>query len=328
MALTVSEAFEEFRSRLELNQTFQDKVTTHHNAIREWIESYDPSIETKLIGSLHRKTRIQPRPSRDRFDIDILVILGDFFQWVEPDRGISPKAALDKVEDVVSKNETYERMEPETDSPAIVMEYSDGIRVELVPAYRDQVGHASDGTPTLPKGRGYWIPQKGRWVIADYDYDADYVSNENTRTDKWLIPTIKILKSAKRNLFSDMKSYHLEAMATPIISTVVSHLKQGGELISYPRLVYYFFGCAADGISKLVKIPGSNSPPADRYMSSLRKAELAVLFNQLASACVKILAMADTAAIREWGRSFGTPFPSESEPSLESLLWTIARSRT
>lgn len=157
--MTTEEAFNEFKSRLELNSTLQDAVTTHHNAVREWIESFDSSIETKLIGSLQRKTRIRPRADTDTFDIDILVILGTFKQWVTTG-GITPLLALDKVENAVSENETYDRMGPETDSPAIVLQYADNIKVELIPAYRDGIGAAFDGTPTLPKDRGYSGSQK------------------------------------------------------------------------------------------------------------------------------------------------------------------------
>ncbi len=101
MALTVAQAFNLFKSKLELSQSSQEEVTIHHSAIREWLESYDSNIKTKLIGSLQRKTRIQPRPE-DIFDIDILVILGSFNRWV-PSGGITPDDVLSKVEDIVSE---------------------------------------------------------------------------------------------------------------------------------------------------------------------------------------------------------------------------------
>jgi len=199
MALNVSQAFNLFKSKLELSQSFKEEVTIHHNAIREWIESYDSTIETKLIGSLQRKTRIQPR-SEDVFDIDILVILGSFYSWVSSG-GIKPEDALEKVEDIVSEHGTYEKIGVETDNPTITFEYEDNVKVELVPAYIDQIGKTIDGTPTLPVGRGYWIPKNNRWVMADYDYDAEYITSANKNSDGYLIPTIKMLKGTKKIYF-------------------------------------------------------------------------------------------------------------------------------
>jgi len=156
MAVIVNQAFEVLRSRLELTKTLQDKVTSHHTAVREWLGTNKLTDETKLIGSLQRKTRIQPRAGKDIFDIDILVILGKFTSWRQD--GISPTHALNMVEAVLSENETYEKMGPETDSPAIVVEYTDKTKIELVPAYLDGIGRGPNGIPTPPAGRGYWVP--------------------------------------------------------------------------------------------------------------------------------------------------------------------------
>jgi len=307
MAITVSEAFNEFKSRLELSKSFQEKITVHHNAIREWIESYDPKIETKLIGSLQRKTRIQPC-SNDAFDIDILVILGSFERWVSSG-GITPRDALDKVEDIVSEHETYDKMGPETDSPTIIINYADNTRVELVPAYIDNIGQYADGTPAIPKGRGYWIPKRNKWVLADYDYDAEYISKRNEETDGYLIPTIKMLKAAKRNLFSTMKSYHLEVLAVNIIPLIVSYLKNKGYQTFYPFLIYSFFWMAKDEIIKSAKIPDSKSPNADEYLDYNEKYQLAEKFKKMSGYCESLIKLDGRAATEGWRKLFGEPFP-------------------
>ncbi len=68
MSATIRDAFDYCKSNLELNKTLQDSITAHHNAIRKWIESFNPSIKTQLMGSLQRQTRIRPRTD-DLFDI-------------------------------------------------------------------------------------------------------------------------------------------------------------------------------------------------------------------------------------------------------------------
>lgn len=306
--MTLDEAFNELKSRLELSQTLEESVKTHHKAIREWIESLGTKIETKIIGSLQRKTRIQPRPDKDTFDIDILVVLGSFYSWLSSG-GVMPVDALNEVQDIVSQNRTYLRMGPETDSPAIILEYSDDIKVELIPAYIDRVGYSPSGVPTPPVGRGYWIPKNNKWAIADYDFDADYISKANEDCDDYLIPTIKMLKAIKRNLFPDMKSYHLETSAAIIIPATVKYLTQKGFQISYPLLVFYFFLCTKKEILKSVGIPGSKTTSADEYMTLDRKQELSKLFNDIV---VDYVINNEKDAAKWWRELFGPPFPSES----------------
>ncbi len=325
--LTVSEAFEEFRSRLELSKTLQDAVTTHHNAVRKWLERYDPRIKTHLIGSLQRQTRIQPRPDKDTFDIDILVVLDSFVRWVAPGEvGTTPAAALGTVKGIVTQNETYERMGPETDSPTIALEYAEGIKVELVPAYLDNIGHASDGTSTLPTGRGYWIPKDSRqWVVADYDHDADYISSENERSGGYLIPVIKMLKAAKRHLFPQMQSYHLEVLATSIVPYLVRHFEGQGQTVSFPLLVWGFFTMAGDDVLRASQVPLSKSPSADQYLTAIQRQELSQAFRTCAEHCKQVLGMNDADAIRGWGRLFGDSSPSPTTSLLAAALWAAQR---
>jgi hypothetical protein len=309
MISTTGEAFQEFKSNLELTESLQNSITTHHNAIRNWIELNDSKIRTQLIGSLQRKTRIQPKDSKNPIDIDILIILGDFTGWVSIG-GIKPADAIDKVENMVSKNEKYKRMGPETDSPAIILEYADGIVAELIPVYIDNVGNAPNGTPTLPKGRGYWIPKNNVWTIADYDYDADYITAANKNSDENLVPIIKMLKCVKRKYFPEMKSYHLEAMAAQVIPFCVQHIKNSNREVTYQELIYDFFYLAKTNVLSSAKIPDSKSPNADSYMLSSKKQELSDTFSKISTFCEKVCAMDGINAIKAWHNLFGDPFPS------------------
>lgn len=302
--LTVSEAFKIFKSRLELPQSLQDTISTHHRAVREWIESYDPTIKTKLIGSLHpkRKTRINPRKG-DSFDIDILVILGSFVRWVSYG-GVKPVDALNKLENIIKEHGTYKKMGPETDSPTIIFEYSDGIKVELVPAYLDNIGDKP------PKGRGYWVPRRNKWILADYDYDAEYISSMNEKSKGYLIPLIKMLKATKRNLFPKMTSYHLEVLASNLIPDIVQIFEKEGILLSYPLLIHAFFLIAKDKVIEPAIVPGSKSPPADEYLNDEDRLKLSQFFGKLANYCEKLLTLEDRKAIEGWKKLFGEPFPS------------------
>jgi len=302
MATNISQAFSEFKSRLELNDTLQKAVTTNHEAIRDWIESYKSNIETQIIGSLQRKTRIQPRVN-DVFDIDILVILGNFYPRTPWSRVVAPGEALNEVDEIMREHEGYEKMNPEKDFPTVIINYANGTKAELVPAYRDFINE--------PKGRGYYIPKSyNEWGKADYDYDAEYISKKNQESDEWLIPTIKILKAAKRNLFPEMKSYHLEVLATTIIPLLVEHYKSQNFQLSFPRLVYRFFLIANDEVLKSCSIEGSKSPDASAYMGYFQKRNLANRFSEIANYCQSIIPLDGRDGVEGWRKLFGEPFPS------------------
>lgn len=237
-----------------------------------------------------------------------MVVLGEFYRWVETG-GVKPKDALDKLENVVSENSVYQRIGVEQDSPAIMLEYSDNITVELIPAYVDQIGEYSDGTQIPPKGRGYWIPRNNKWIIADYDYDAEYVTKQNKLCDEMLVPAIKMLKSAKRHLFSGMKSYHLEVLTSSLVPAIVEYFQQRNQSISYPSLIYSFFLCAKDNVLAFKKLPGSKSSILDADLTQDRRRELADIFLKIAAYCEKILNLDGKEGIEAWQKVFGEPFP-------------------
>lgn len=318
MSSTVRDAFDYCKSGLELNKTFQDEITTRHNAVRNWIESVNPSIETKLIGSLQRQTRIQPR-SNDEFDIDILVVLGKFYSWV-PYGGVTPYDALSNVENIVSTNQRYNRMGPETDSPAVSIEYANKVKVELIPAYVDNIGQMPNGVALSKKG-GYWIPKNNQWVIADYDYDEVYISIVNKNTDGLLIPTIKILKAIKRKHFPNFKSYYLEILAANILPGFIAYKKERNEQFYYPQLVWAFFLWASSEVKKRIVMPGSNCSVFDGNIPVVEAAFLSSQFDELTRLCGKALLIENQSeAIGAWRDIIGEPFPGDSTLWLQEIL--------
>ena len=308
MANTLEQAFSEFRSRLELNPSFQRPISEHHNSVRDFLTSVDNSITTQLIGSLQRRTRIQPRQD-DAFDIDILVILGNFNHWVE-EGGVFPSTALHRVESYIARSTRYRKMGPETDSPAIVLEYTNNVSVELIPGYIDWIGCHRDGTPCLPKGRGYWIPKHNEWVLADYDHDAEYISRVNQNSEGYLIPAIKILKAIKRNCFPEMRSYHIEVLATNIIPGLVRYFRGSNIQITYERLICCFFEVAKNSICGGTLIPGSKSEPANLYMNDAAKQNLKRAFETITVHCKDVLLKSEEEKILLYRNLCGDPFPA------------------
>jgi hypothetical protein len=252
--------FQQLRRNLELNDTFKEIIQTRHSAVRSVIENNDSSIrETKLIGSLQRQTRIQPRPN-DGFDIDILVVLGEFSNWVSVG-GVTPAQALANVHSSVRESDRYAAKNPQQDSPTVTLDFADRVKVELVPAYIDNIGVTPNGESVPPKGRGYWVPNNGRWEHADYDFEADYITEKNRVSDGWLVPAIKMLKAIRREYFPQLRSFPLEIISAQTIPIIVAGQKSRGLQISSPELLEIFFGVVKETVSPSLKIPGSNSPP-------------------------------------------------------------------
>jgi predicted nucleotidyltransferase len=253
----LTKAFEKFRENLELKPTFDSLIQQKHKAVRDVVEKKISGSKTKLIGSVGRKTRIHPR-EKDDFDIDILVEMGSFTGWVSTG-GISPGVAETKLKTAIESSERYGSMNPRADQPVILFEYADGVKVELVPAYRDMIGVSSDGKQHGVVGRGYWVPKNGRWELVDYDLETDYISSQNSVADGYLVPTVKMLKALKREFFPDMSSFYLEVMAALIIPYVVKTAKTNYVPITYHYLVREFISIAPDLFGISIGVPGSNS---------------------------------------------------------------------
>ncbi len=257
----ITDTFLKLKANLELTDTFSETISRQHNAVRGVIENNGQNIkDTKLIGSLHnyRKTRIQPRED-DAFDIDILVVLGQFDRWGPG--GVTAQMAMDHVHSIVRESERYGAMSPQQDHPTVTFEYANNVKVEIVPAYIDNIGHSPNGIIHSPKGRGYWIPNSlGTWELADYDHDAEYISAVNNQTGGILTPVIKMMKAIRREYFPSLKSFPIEIMATKLVPEIIAGCKKNAILVTYPAIVAGFIHNIESYLDNHLSIPGSNSP--------------------------------------------------------------------
>jgi len=294
--------FAKLRQNLEPNPTFSDIIQTRHAAVRQQL-----APDSHLIGSLQRKTRIQPLQGHT-FDIDILVVLDDFRGWVSVG-GVTAQAALAHVHGKAMESDRYSVKNPTVDAPTITLQFASNVKVELVPAYRDQVGHGPNGVPHAPSGRAYWIPDSaGGWVLADYDYDAEYISAANGLSDGYLVPVIKILKAIKRLHFPQMKSFALEILAANIIPGLVSHYKNTGVPITFPRLLRDFFQNAQNRLNQAIAIPGSLSQPIIVPLGDV--IHIGGQFETIRTLIASMDPLADGTRVERWRTIVGDPFPA------------------
>ncbi len=307
--MTVIEAFNIFKTRLELDPSYDKIVQSRHKAIRAFLENRIPGIRTQLIGSLQRRTRIDPPKELQQFDIDILVEVGVCKRFVHG--GITPVSSLLALERVIKNGGRYKKRGTETDSPALIVPYSDGSSIELVPAYRDETGNES------PVGRAFWVPLSNNWHLADYDYDADYISTQNKRCDGLLIPCIKMLKGWRRNWVPDFRSFHLEILAALIIPAVVEACKEHQFQATEPYLISFFFQHAQNKLNIPVRLPGSLSEPVGNYLSSDQRNKIKRVMKFHSLAAKHALNNSPPHSLKAWHNIFRSPFP---KPAVSSWI--------
>src|SRR5260370_20929896 len=97
--LTIDEAFQKFKSRLELNEKEQKNASTRHNEIREHLRNRFALDDDFLTGSYKRYTKTKPLK-----DVDIFCVLGGKEKHY---RNNPPSILLGAVEDALVKE--YDR---------------------------------------------------------------------------------------------------------------------------------------------------------------------------------------------------------------------------
>ncbi|MCD8484999.1 hypothetical protein LRY60_05435 [Candidatus Woesebacteria bacterium] len=314
MSIFLGKHFAKLQSNLELKDTHQGLVEQRHNAVRTYLENNSTrTIETKLIGSLQRQTRVHPRPD-DVFDIDILVILGTFS--TRSPSGLSSNQALGILDELLQTSDRYSVMNPVQDAPTVTFPYGDGkIKVELVPAYRDNIGLSLDGAQSYQQGRCYWVAKEHGWEIADYDFEAVYLTEMNKATGGRLIPFIKVLKALKRHVLDieGLDSVHLEILATELLPGLVARRIANNFPINTPLLLIDMMNEMQKYLNQPINFQGSHFP--DRY---IREPALSYLTRALPIISENMISLLnpnlpETTRIAGWKELFGTVFPEEVE---------------
>jgi len=212
MAKTITEAFEDFASNLEITDLQSTAASKRQQTVREAIESRMTVKDSFLTGSYMRSTMIAPLTEAD---IDIFVVLhGDYFGQN------SQSELLDTVVDVLKERYTTPKISP--NGQAVTIKFKK-FCVDVVPGFNR-------------KGGGYLIPDTShlRWIPTDPKSHVEIWSEANKKSGGLLVPTIKMIKAwnKKRNL---LRSFHLECM---ILESFEGY---DVEFDDYPSALAHFF---------------------------------------------------------------------------------------
>ena len=256
--ITVAEAFEKFRKRLELSETERKDAVRRHQDVRGRIRvDFDVSRDF-LTGSYARHTKTKPLK-----DVDIFFCLGEEEKYR---RDKAPEDVLGAFEkclgaaygaDDVEQGRRCVTVEFEKRNPT-VNEEGKVLSIDAVPAFE------VDGC--------YEIPDRilGKWIKTNPEVHKEAATAKNVELDGKWVPLVKMLKRWNRSAHSPIKpSFLIEVMALELMDA---------PFTTYPSEIRRFFASSLEGVLEEWPDPAAlGSPISDQMTEGKRKDAVAAL---------------------------------------------------
>lgn len=290
--LTVGEAFDKFKSRLEITEREEKSASRRHNDIRRaLVDALGPGgvSDHFLTGAYRRETKTKPLR-----DVDIMMVLSD----ASAHEG-DPAQALETVRAALAAIYGDDRVA--VDVRAVKVEFgvatSGGTSEEVV---------SFDVVPAVASGDEYLIPDEvlGTWIRTNPKKHAELATGANTALDGHWKPLVKMAKKWNDNAGKPVAtSFLLEVMALELVRG-----PWGG---SWPMELRAFFASAAARTDQAWPDPAGVGPDvADAGEPAAASAAAAL--RQAEAACTEAMRL-DRAgrtgdALDEWQRLFGPLF--------------------
>ena len=245
--ITVDEAFEKFRQRLELSATEQQDAIRRHKDVRACIGNCFDIERDFLTGSYARHTKTKPLK-----DVDIFFCLG------EEDNGWRSKPTshvLDAFETCLA--DEYGSDTVERGRRCVTVEFD-----KRNPT-ADEEGKvlSNDAVPAYDLGNCYEIPDRdlGRWIKTNPDAHEEKSTAKNNECDGKWVPLVKMLKRWNRSADKLIApSFLIEVMAIELVDP---------PFTKYASEVRRFFASAQDGIMQDWPDPAGYGPPVSDQMT-------------------------------------------------------------
>jgi len=201
--MTVIDAFETFKSELELPNWKQQEVAKAQQDMREGIKRFLYVEHSFLTGSYARHTKIFPLN-----DVDVFVVRNAHKSGLTSSGGVMPEAALDQLVDAVRRAFPLTSTVEKQNRSVNVRIAGQDFGFDLTPAW-------------LRTPDGYWIPDraKGNWIPSDPELHAAKMTRENELNGGKLKPLIKMVKHWSRNNHDLLCSFHIELICADIFRT-------------------------------------------------------------------------------------------------------------
>ena len=242
--LSVSDAFDKFKSRLELSSTEQQDASSRQQRIRKIIDDAFDVEDDFLTGSYRRHTKTKPLK-----DVDIFIVLSS-----------NENHYLDKPPDDVLVGfkeplvEKYGEDYVEIQRRSVRVDFG----VQLVDELSDKI-MSFDVTPAFKSNGHYTICDRadGNWMQTNPKVHATLATEANNNFEGHWMPLVKMLKKWNEHHDKPIKpSFLIEVMSLDLLANWDG---------SYPRESKAWFATAIDAIDETWEDPaGLGHPVSDR----------------------------------------------------------------
>ncbi|MGI8730323.1 MAG: CBASS oligonucleotide cyclase [Solirubrobacteraceae bacterium] len=289
--LTVSEAFEKFKSRLEISPTEAADASRRQQKIRSQIRDQLAVDRDFLTGSYARHTKTKPLK-----DVDVFVVLtaSEAGYMDQP-----PDDVLDRVVEILSPH-----------YPGKTAKGNRSVKVDFgVSGATDDQVVSFDVVPAFAHDGAYKIPDRreGDWINTNPTVHAEKATASNAAFDKRWKPVVKMVKKWNDHHDKPVKpSFLLEVMALELLAA-----PWGG---SYPRELRQFFASAADRIEDEWPDPAGLGPAVSARLAedAWQRDQARRALSAAEVACTAALRLEQTgrtgAALDAWQALFGPRF--------------------
>jgi Second Messenger Oligonucleotide or Dinucleotide Synthetase domain len=249
--ISVQEAFEIFRQRLELSETEQKDAERRHKSVRECIRGGFDIENDFLTGSYRRHTK-----TKSLKDVDIFFCIGPKEKhW----RDKHPEEILKAFErrlggeygsDCVELGRRCVTVEFEKRNPT---------------ADKEGTVISNDAVPAYARSDHYEIPDRilGRWIKTNPDIHKEESTAKNKELGGKWVPLVKMLKRWNRSAGKPIApSFLIEVMAQQLIDP---------PFTNYPSEVRRFFAASLDGIMRDWPDPAGFGPPVSDQMTPQKR---------------------------------------------------------
>lgn len=205
---------------------------------------------SRYVGSYGRGTAINTS------DLDVLFELpGEEYSHFTSLLGNGPSRLLQAVKDAVL--DTYSRTEIKGDGQVVVVNFSDGMKFEILPAFQNNNPYTGNRTYIYPDTH-----MGGNWMTTDpkSEQDAMKIKNDYWESNGLLFDTCKHIRFIKSESFS---SYHLSGILIDSFTYVAiqewhwlrSDEQGNNNLVSYEQALLDYY----DQLNcPIILAPGSN----------------------------------------------------------------------
>lgn len=292
--ITVEEAFEKFRQRLELSETEKQDAIRRHNDVRECIRAGFDIERDFLTGSYARHTKTKPLK-----DVDIFFCLGEKDRhW----RGKPPAEVLNAFEKCLAEKYGADNVDP--GRRCVTVEF------EKRNPTADEEGKvlSNDAVPAYELEDCYEIPDRdlGKWIKTDPDIHKEKSTAKNKDCGGKWVPLVKMLKRWNRSADKPIApSFLIEVMALELVDP---------PFTTYPGEVRRFFAAALGGIMKDWPDPAGFGPPVSDQMTEDKRSKAAEALRAAevkAARAVRLEQQGKTGeALALWREIMGKYFPT------------------